>query len=478
MTDEAPPLPAPPPAGEKPEGQEYPPPSAPVLTVSNALFTQRGYAYVEAFLRTLREQYDAGLQVLDFADEAAALAAINGWAEEATRGRITKVLERLDPATRLAIANAVYLKASWPVPFDDPRDGEFKVGGETVTVPTISKNETFGYATGSGWRSVTLPYFGDRLAMRLILPTGDRTPADLMTAKTLAAAATTKPTDVVLTMPTWDFGADLDLVAMLRKLGLTDVFDDGRADLSGITTAEQLFVDQALHKANITVDQLGTEAAAVTVLTAVATSGRAVPPVRFTVDRPFLFEIVDTKTGAPLFVGTGGRPAGEVGRYGSIHSSALVCSHTSRHMPASMSTLQPTTLRKMSPSRPVMPTAPAAIARFCGEIILPSTPPEEFDAAISAGSSPACLPGRHLQRAEQRVRRRVRAGDRDAEPAEDRREQRERRRPLSASQLPSAPVCPELFMTYASASTAITVTMAGHSCWYVFDVGLRRPPPA
>src|SRR5215216_3860260 len=47
--------------------------------------------------------------------------------------------------------------------------------------------------------------------------------------------------------------------------------------------------------------------------------------------------------------------------------------------------LHPSTLRKMSPSRPPRPTAAAPIARFCGEIILPSTPPEELAAASSVG---------------------------------------------------------------------------------------------
>ena len=47
------------------------------------------------------------------------------------------------------------------------------------------------------------------------------------------------------------------------------------------------------------------------------------------------------------------------------------------------------TVRKSSPSCPAMPTAAAPIARFCGEIILPSTPPDELAAASSVGSSPA-----------------------------------------------------------------------------------------
>src|SRR3569833_448022 len=72
--------------------------------------------------------------------------------------------------------------------------------------------------------------------------------------------------------------------------------------------------------------------------------------------------------------------------FGTIHPrTPVACSATSTHMKSSSTRLQPTTLRKMSPSLPAMPTADAAIARFCGLIILPSTPPEELAAASSSG---------------------------------------------------------------------------------------------
>ncbi|MGQ0847465.1 MAG: serpin family protein [Sporichthyaceae bacterium] len=301
VTDTAPP--PTPVVADRPEARDFPAPEPPVLAVSNALFTQRGYAYAQDFLRTLREQYDAGLQTVEFADEQAALAAVNGWVRDKTAGRIDKALDRVDPLTRLALANAVYLKASWPFPFEEAGERDFAVDGATVSVPAIAKEASLGYSSGKGWRSLTLPYFGDRLAMRIVLPTGSTTPADLMTPATLAAAARTTPTTVVLTMPTWNFGADLDLVKLLPELGLTDVFDEATANLSGITASERLVVDQAVHRATIAVDQLGTEAAAVTVVTARAVSAPVQPPMQFAVDRPFLFEIVDTETGAPLFVG-------------------------------------------------------------------------------------------------------------------------------------------------------------------------------
>jgi serpin B len=294
----------------KPSTDAYPPPAKPVLTIANAVFAQSGYKFEQEFLNTLGQQYGSTMQSTDFGNPDAAVEAINHWADVHTAGRIKEIFQSLDPTTRLVLANAVYLKASWPVRFAGNGSGAFAAPGGAVQVPMMRRHEQFGYATGSNWRAVTLPYFGGRLAMRIVLPTGSATPADLMTPTVLDAAAKTKKSDVIVSMPKWDFGSDLNLKTLLPKLGITDAFDPNNADLSGITKAEVLFVAQALHKANITVDELGTTASAVTAVAAKTVSAVAspTPPIIFTVDRPFVFEIVDTKTGAPLFTGSVANP--------------------------------------------------------------------------------------------------------------------------------------------------------------------------
>jgi serpin B len=283
-----------------------PRPKPPVVTIANGLFTQAGYPITPGFLDTLTQQYGSEVNSVDFGNEAGALHAINGFANDHTAGRIPQILDHLDPMTRLAILNAVFLQASWPEKLEDRGGLAFTTPAGQVDVPSMGKDAQLGYATGPGWSAVAMPYFGDRLAMRILLPDAGRTPADVLTPDVLSAAARTAPTDVILTMPKWDFAARLDLRKLLPKLGVTDAFDANACDLSGITTVEQLFVDQAVHQADITVDELGTVASAVTALTGVGTSGRAYssPPVTFTVDRPFAFEIVDLKTGAPVFLGS------------------------------------------------------------------------------------------------------------------------------------------------------------------------------
>jgi len=89
-------------------------------------------------------------------------------------------------------------------------------------------------------------------------------------------------------------------------MGMPLAFDDNKADFSGITTQEKLYITKVIHEANITVDETGTEA---TAATAVQIGPMAIPGGKtqsiptVTVDRPFIFMVTDTKSGAILFLG-------------------------------------------------------------------------------------------------------------------------------------------------------------------------------
>jgi serpin B len=136
--------------------------------------------------------------------------------------------------------------------------------------------------------------------MRILLPAPDVAPGKLLAPATMSAVTAALQTrDVALSLPRWDFASDLDLVAALRKLGLTLPFTSA-ADFGAISPG--LYVDQAVHRANVTVDEWGTEAAAVSGLS-FATAARAPAKIQMTVDRPFAFAIVHTPTGVPLFMG-------------------------------------------------------------------------------------------------------------------------------------------------------------------------------
>jgi serine protease inhibitor len=274
------------------------PPAAPVVSIANGLFLQDGVTPGQPFLRTLAEQYGAPARTVDFAGGTAA-KDIDAWVRRQTADRIQRLFDHLGPATVAVIANAVYLKADWQSPFEPSatRDEPFRrVTGGSAPAPTMHATGSYRYAAGTGWQAVELPYGGGELAMWVLVPTGSTPPAALLDPAVLAAATSTAhPEHVALSLPRWDFGTDLDLMPVLRGLGLTDL-----GGLTGI--APGVAVDQVVHRANITVDEAGTEAAAVTGI-AVATSGQVGVPVTVRADHPFAFAIVHKASGAPLFVG-------------------------------------------------------------------------------------------------------------------------------------------------------------------------------
>jgi len=113
---------------------------------------------------------------------------------------------------------------------------------------------------------------------------------------------------VALALPKFRQRTSAGLIPVLRQLGVEDAFTDA-ADFSGITTAEQLLISAVVHQAYIDVNEHGTEAAAATAVAMRRLSVRQEPtPIPFTVDRPFLFAIIDQTAGLPLFLGQVTRP--------------------------------------------------------------------------------------------------------------------------------------------------------------------------
>src|ERR1035437_8347199 len=250
---------------------------------------------------------DAGARFAD-ADFARApeLArdGINRLIAEQTEGKITGLLppDSIGPLTRLVRANAVYLKAAWPDPFPAAQ----------TSAPLFYPRGPAAPANlgGDGYQAVLLPYAGGTLAMAVIVPDGALAalrPAIASRGLGGMLAGTARH-QVTLVIPRFRAEASFGLIPALRQLGVNEAFGDG-ADFSGITEAEQLRIGAVAHKAYIDVDEQGTEAAAATAVVMVAAAAlRPLPPVTMVVDRPFLFAIVHTATGLPLFLGQLRRP--------------------------------------------------------------------------------------------------------------------------------------------------------------------------
>ena len=283
------------------------------LRAPSLLWVQSGLALRPEFTALL----EASAVEADFAHAPeAARTEINRVIAEQTGGKITGLLPPglVSVMTRLLITSAIYLKAAWTEPFaeSDTTSAPFYPDGPdqpSLTVPMMRAASTRSYLRGDGYQAIMLPYRGG-LAMAVVLPDG---PVAALREKLragglaglLAGAARAR---VRLSLPRFRLQTSAELVPVLQRLGVREAFTDG-ADFSGITAAARLVIDAIVHKAYVEVDERGTEAAAATGLAFRPTAVlAAAQQVTMTVDRPFLFAIIHTATGLPLFLGQVSHP--------------------------------------------------------------------------------------------------------------------------------------------------------------------------
>jgi serpin B len=283
------------------------------LDVSDQAFVQQGMSLEPPYLDALSSRFGAGVGLLDFKnDPEAARLAINKWASEQTKGRIRDVLQPPDVSTgtRIALANAIYLKAAWNSKFDPKltKPAAFTTAaGTKVSVPTMAIDQVFGYTAGAGYKAVELPYSGG-MSMTVVVPDNMASFVSGLTADKLSKLIVygDRTYDVDLTLPRFSIDSRFNLKDVLKAMGMPTAFDPIKVDLSGITTDEKLYLSGVIHEANIDVVESGTTAAAVTVvLGAAAGGGPPEPPIKvqFHVNKPFLYFIRDWTDGAVLFMG-------------------------------------------------------------------------------------------------------------------------------------------------------------------------------
>lgn len=282
-----------------------------VLDIANAIWGQQGYPFRQDYLDVLASNYGAGIHILDFAQAAEqARQTINTWVSEQTNGKIENLIPRgvIDDMTRLILTNAIYFRASWKLPFDEEQtqDGPFHLpDGEEISVPMMHQTTRFGYTEGEEYQAVELPYVGDRASMVIVAPEAGQFSAfeESLQAQDIGGVIENMETkEVALTMPKFSFDASFQLAQQLAEMGMPQAFSPEEANFSDIDGSRKLYITEVLHKAFVSVDETGTEAAAATAVVVGITSAPT-EPIELTLDRPFIFFIRDVETGTILFMG-------------------------------------------------------------------------------------------------------------------------------------------------------------------------------
>jgi len=283
------------------------------LNLVNSIWAQEGYRFLTDFLDVLAGSYGTEVHPADFAaDPDAVRDTINLWVEEATHDRIVDLIPggAITKETLLALVNAIYFNAPWAFPFDKRHtaSGPFTLlDGTEVEVPLMHETELLGYAEGDQYQAVELDYNGNDLSMVVILPklgAFEAVNASLSFAFISQVIGDLSREHVILTLPKFTVEWTGLLNDILAGLGMPDAFNSSVADFSGIDGRRVFFIGAVIHKAFVSVDEAGTEAAAATAVIMVGAAPGFQPTYyEVNVNRPFLFFIRDKETQAILFVG-------------------------------------------------------------------------------------------------------------------------------------------------------------------------------
>lgn len=280
-----------------------------ILTTANAIWYRKGTPVKPEFIACNQQFFGATVDALNF-DDPHSIDIMNAWAKEKTYGRINGIANGpIDPLTELFLANAVYFKGKWDVPFEikNTKDRAFHLrGGRQKKVPMMEQARQFMYRQGTGYQAVRLPYQGWNLAMYVFLPNANSSPEKLLGIlngdkwqRVTEPGFSEREGTVVL--PRFKIECGVELKQPLKALGMRAAF--AKADFSGIS-AVPLFVSAIRQQTFVEVNEEGTEAVAVTEMTIAAGIEMNPPkPFEMIVDRPFLFLIVDEQTGTILFIG-------------------------------------------------------------------------------------------------------------------------------------------------------------------------------
>ena len=263
----------------------------------------------ESFAEMNQAYFNADLYREPF-DEST-VKAVNDWIEKHTDGAIKEMLDEIPADAVMYLINALVYEAEWEQKYDEGqvRTGAFHVSKDLVQEAEMMYSEE-GYYLEDEDATGFIKYYKDRkYAFAALLPKEGQDVFSyirkLSGEKLQNLLANPQEILVNAAMPQFKNEYEVQMKDILQEMGVVDVFDSGKADLSGLGTssAGNIFVDRVLHKTFIEVTAAGTKAGAATIIEckdecAIMTEKEVI------LDRPFVYMIIDCETNQPIFMGT------------------------------------------------------------------------------------------------------------------------------------------------------------------------------
>jgi serine protease inhibitor len=279
------------------------------LAIANSIWTNKNIKIKDDFIRLNNEYFNSTVESVDFSD-ANSVKLMNKWAADNTNNLITHVLDKTNPNALMYLMNALYFKGIWTSEFN-PRNTSSKPfyseDGQTKNVDMMHQKSSFNYNENQTMQIVELPYGNQAFSMIVLLPKEGNKLADvtqeLQNSNSWGNLVSgLRSTQVDLYLPKFKTEYSRVLNDVLEKMGMGIAFEPGAADFSRMTDADAFisFVEQFTY---INTDEVGTEAAAVTVVGIELTSYQPDRTATFNANRPFIYIIRENSTGSILFMG-------------------------------------------------------------------------------------------------------------------------------------------------------------------------------
>lgn len=262
----------------------------------------------EEFLQANADWYDAQIYSAPFDDST--VNDINKWCEDQTDGMIDHIIDEINDNTLMYLINALSFDAEWATKYekDDIKDYQFTNYDKSKSDVKMLKSEEYRYIEADGVVGFAKDYAGNKYSIVGLLPDESMDIYEFINSLDGDAWMklwNSKSYDSVqVKMPEFKYSCNMKLNDTLQAMGMKNMFNEKLADFSKMGSADggNLYCSSVCQKTFIQVDRNGTKAAAIT--WAVMGAKSAAPDFYYvTLDRPFVYAIVDNQTGLPLFIG-------------------------------------------------------------------------------------------------------------------------------------------------------------------------------
>ena len=265
------------------------------IDIANAVMTK--FTPIEDF-NVIADKYLATSEPLVSVEQ------VNNWCSNKTHGKIEKILNFLNPQTIMILINAVYFKGEWLFQFETEMTRNlsfFNKGSEEVKVETMTQFENFRYYEDKKVQAIELKFKEDYMSAIIILPAEGTDINKYINTLSNSNEDYSKIINgldyakVHLQLPKFELTFSEELNQILIDLGMYNAFSSKDADFSGLKEEGGLYISQVIHKTYLKVNEAGTEAAAVTIISMDGALPVEEKIYDMKVNRPFLFLLKNSK---------------------------------------------------------------------------------------------------------------------------------------------------------------------------------------